>query len=389
MSTTTGGERKVIECTQCGKRCEPGEQFCGSCGAFLEWTEPAAATSPRPAAAVPEQPAPRTSVRAESPAEAPAVPPDVPPRPETAPVQAVPMQAAPAPGSAASAVTAPVQPSAGPVQPRAGEPVAARPRPTAVSAPDEPPPAPGDLICGQCGAGNVPTRRFCRRCGTSLADAPAAPRASWWRRLFTRRPRTAPAAGDRPGPGFSGRVRRPRFLVPVLVVAVLCAAVFALRPQLRQATEAVKDRLATAQQVHAVGVSASSASRGHAASLAVDGTTDRYWAPDREGDGKGQYLEARFDEPFRLLDVIVYPGISTNAQQFLTQGRPQTLLATVTDAHGTVTQHTVNLADSAGEQKFHIAVSDVVRVRLTIENAYGAGSGHRVAVGEVEFFKRG
>ncbi|MFJ4848290.1 NADase-type glycan-binding domain-containing protein [Streptomyces sp. NPDC088733] len=360
----------MIECTQCGKRCEPGEQFCGSCGAFLEWTEPAAATSPRPAAAVPEQPAPRTSVRAESPAEAPPVP----PRPETAPMQAAPAAASPA---------------AAPVQPRAGEPVAARPRPTAVSAPDEPPPAPGDLICGQCGAGNVPTRRFCRRCGTSLADAPAAPQASWWRRLFTRRPRTAPAAGDRPGPGFSGRVRRPRFLVPVLVLAVLCAAVFALRPQLRQATEAVKDRLATPQQVHAVGVSASSASRGHAASLAVDGTTDRYWAPDREGDGKGQYLEARFDEPFRLLDVIVYPGISTNAQQFLTQGRPQTLLATVTDAHGTVTRHTVNLADSAGEQKFHFAVSDVVRVRLTIESAYGAGSGHRVAVGEVEFFKRG
>lgn len=367
----------MVECTQCGQRCEPSEQFCGSCGAYLEWTAPAAATSPQPAAAgaVPEQPAASAAL---------------PPPPSTSPSPAV-----PPPAAAAASVSppaqgiVPVQPSAGPVQPQAGE--ARAPRPPTSRPPDEPPPAPGDLICGQCGVGNAPTRRFCRRCGTSLADAPVAPKAAWWRRLFAPRPRTAPAAGERPAPGLLGRLRalrRPRLLVPLLVVALGIAG-FALRSQLHKATDTVKDRVAKTQQVHAVAVTASSASGGHPAALAVDGTTDRYWAPAREGDGKGQYLEARFDEPFRLLDLIVYPGSSTVDQDFLTQARPRTLIVTVTDTHGKATRHTVNLGDSPGKQTFHIAESDVARIRLTINGAYGTGRGHHVAIGEVEFFKRG
>ena len=35
----------------------------------------------------------------------------------------------------------------------------------------------GDLVCGQCGQGNDPGRKFCRKCGNSLAEAvpPVAP----------------------------------------------------------------------------------------------------------------------------------------------------------------------------------------------------------------------
>jgi hypothetical protein len=284
-----------------------------------------------------------------------------------------------------------VQPAVAPVQPRAGEPSAAPRAPSPASRPpDEPPPAPGDLICGQCGVGNTPTRRFCRRCGTSLADAPVQPQPFFLRRLFTRRPRTAPVAGERPAPGLLGRLRglrRPRLLIPTLVVA-LGVTGFLLRDQFGNAADTAKDRVGKTQQLHAAGLTASSASRGHPASLAADGTTDRYWAPAREGDGKGQYLEAKFDQPFRLLDILVTPGTSPTEQQFLTQARPRTLLITVTDSHGKRTQHTMDLADTPGPQKVHVAVSDVVRVRLTVQGAYGTGPGRRVAVAEVEFFKR-
>jgi hypothetical protein len=233
----------------------------------------------------------------------------------------------------------------------------------------------------------VPTRRYCRRCGTSLAEAPVAARPPWWRRLLGRTPREAPAAGTRPAPGLWRRLRRPRLLVPALVV-VLGLAAFLLRGQIGGATDKVKDRVAKAQQIHAVKVTASSAAPGHPANLAVDGTTDRYWAPAATGAAKGQYLEAAFDQPFRLLDLVVHPGASANDQQFLAQARPHDLLVTVTGKGGATTTHELHLADQPGPQTFHIAESDVTRVRITIQTAYAATSAHRVGVAEVEFFKR-
>ncbi len=58
---------------------------------------------------------------------------------------------------------------------------------------------PGDLVCGQCGEGNPPVRKFCSRCGESLVAAEVV-RTPWYRRLmFWRRgPRTL-EAGSRPG----------------------------------------------------------------------------------------------------------------------------------------------------------------------------------------------
>jgi hypothetical protein len=407
------GERTVVECTACGERAEAGVQFCGGCGAFLEWSEPAAATAGReartgPGAAAEAPAAPSAPTATPGPGSAPApgdpspggartssAPPASSTR--TPPTSAGPHVVFPGP-PAVPPIMPPAEPRApvresvaAPVQPGVGEPAAVRPRGTARPAPEEPPPAPGDLICGQCGAGNVPARRFCRRCGASLADAPVMARPPWWRRLFAGRPRTAPAAGERPAPGLLTRLRslrRPRLLVPLLVVA-LAAAGLSLRSQLLKAGDTVKDRVARTEQVHATGVTASSTLRGHAAALAVDGTTDRYWAPARSGDGTGQYLEARFDQAFRLLDLVVYPGTSTTEQQFLTQARPRALEVTATDSHGRASHHTVTLADSPGAQKFHLAVSDVVRIRLTVHGAYGTGPGRHVAVGEVEFFKRG
>lgn len=347
----------MVECTACGQRCERGEQFCGSCGAYLDWSAEAAP----PAAQTP----------AGAPAAAPAPGP-----PPAAPV------AAPA-----AETSAPREPVAAPVQPQAAPAASPPPPRTAPRAPEEPPPAPGELVCGQCGAGNVPTRRFCRRCGTSLADAPAAPRPSWWRRLTTRTPRPVPAAGTRPAPGRWRRLRRPRLLVPALVV-VLGLAAFGLRGQIGGATDKVRDRVAKGSQIHAASVTASSSAPGHPAGLAVDGTTDRYWAPAAGGSGAGQHLDARFDEPFRLLDVVIHPGASPVEEQFLKQSRPESVVVTTTDSHGRSAPHVLHLTDTPGPQTFHLAVSDVTRIRLTLQSAYAPSATRHVAVAEVEFFKR-
>ncbi|WP_170290727.1 NADase-type glycan-binding domain-containing protein [Kitasatospora atroaurantiaca] len=233
--------------------------------------------------------------------------------------------------------------------------------------------------------GNVPTRLFCRRCGASLKDAPVAAKPPWWRRLLTRRPRPKPLAGERPR---QRAWRRPRLVVPLLVLLLLAGGAFALRGRLASGVEVVRDRMATPQQIHAVTLRASSEDPAHPAKLAADGTTDRYWAPARTGDGKGEYLEAGFAESFRLLDVVVHPGTSANAEQFLTQARPQSLALTLTASDGTVTVRHLKLADSPGPQRFHVAVSGVVRVRLTVESSFGSAQERRVAVAEIEFFRR-
>lgn len=349
----------MVECTACGQRCERGEQFCGSCGAYLDWSAQSVPPAADAATAAPELSAA--------------------PEPSAGPVASEP--------AASAAPTSREEPVAAPVQPRAAGPVPPPTPRTVTRPPDEPPPAPGELVCGQCGVGNVPTRRFCRRCGASLADAPPAPRPSWWRRLTTRTPRPAPAAGTRPAPGRRRRLRRPRLLVPAVIVALGLAA-FGLRGQIGGATDKVKDRVAKTSQIHAVSITASSSAPGHAAGLAVDGTTDRYWAPAAGGSGAGQYLDAKFDRPFRLLDVVIHPGASAVEEQFLKQARPHDVVVTTTDSHGASTSHEFHLTDTPGPQTFHLAVSDVTRIRLTLRSAYAPARTRHVAVAEVEFFKR-
>ena len=55
---------------------------------------------------------------------------------------------------------------------------------------------PGDLVCGECGEGNSVTRKFCSRCGTSLAEAEVV-KTPWWRKLLPRRGAKVRKSGER------------------------------------------------------------------------------------------------------------------------------------------------------------------------------------------------
>ena len=203
--------------------------------------------------------------------------------------------AATAAASSAQRSVAPVKPSApAPVKPAAHvpapvKPAAAKPRryvpPTAG---EEPPPAPGDLICGACGAGNAPHRNFCRRCGASLADAPTQGRDGWWRRWRARRKarKEGPKAGTRPK-----RRRRRRFptktVVLLVILGLLGGTGWHYRDDVRTGYNTVLDRINGDNPINPSEVTASSSARNRGPDLARDGISDRSWAPEVTGDGAG------------------------------------------------------------------------------------------------------
>jgi hypothetical protein len=429
----------MIVCEVCGTANGDGERFCGQCGAFLEW---AGADAGRPAAAQ-QSPTPSvgaghgdpgpagTSGRAAAvdPVTGPAADPvatwtadPVTPR-ATEPV--TPRAADPVtpgatdPGAtrAAGPVTVPtadpaasrvgevlstaapgppVDTDAGPAQPsgqpaermpaavQPGQPVRRRPPVAPVEEP-RPAPRPGERVCGRCGTGNDPSRRFCRSCGAPLAEA-AVVRLPWWRRLLgALAGRSAYAAGERRSRrDFSVARRLVRLLALVVVLAVL--VVFG-RPLVSTAVNAVRDRMRDPVYFHPVDVTASSARRGAAAERIADGASNRYWAP--AGKAEGAWVEAAFGEEVRIVEVMVTPGVSKKPEEFLAAGRPRDIELRASTADGGTKTVKAVLRDEPGPQTVTVKTTGVLRIRLTVRSTYGPGADPPVAVGELEFVGRG
>ncbi len=392
----------TMTCPACGQANEPGVAFCGACGAYLDWEDEAA---PPPAVPAPDlAPAPDPAPAAVS------GDPDAPdgagpatPRPAAAPAASAAAAAPTAAGAPAGPGVAPLPAAvaADPAAPTDAPAPAPAPAPDARRAvgavlpaapvprrtvrppdPAEPEPEPGDLICGSCGAGNVPTRHFCRRCGASLADAQVQGRRSWWQRLWHPDPRPAPVAGTRP------RRRRGRFptrsVVAVLVLAVLAGAAYLNRDAIGGLVTTVQDRVQGDAVHNPVSVVASSEAPDRPASNLVDGTSDLAWSPATPGDGVGQTVDLTFDEPFRLVHLVVAGGSSPVQEAYLTGSSPRALDVTTTHADGTSETARVSLEDVPGPQTLDVAADDVVGVRLTIVSTYRATPETFVAMAEVE-----
>lgn len=401
----------MIVCPQCGSANEDDEQFCGSCGTYLEWDagqrgparEPAREPQAPPAPEGPADPpvpgrvpdpeavdAPearpgRHRVTGGSPAPAdPGAESSAPSAPD--PVPAPTAASTPVEAAASALVATPPAPRETPAaqQPAAVRPgVPAPPRPARAPRAAEPPPSPGDLVCGTCGAGNADTRKFCRRCGATLADAKVQPRRSWWSRLWRPEPKPGPAAGYRPP------TRRRRFPTrPVVAIAIIGAVVavgLTMRPEIERARISVIDRVQGNAEVNPSSVTASSALPERPAEQARDGATNLAWSPAEPGDGVGQYLDLAFAQPFRLTRVLVYSGASDVETDYLAGSSPQELILTATTAAGTQEVRTIPLADRVGLQNVQVAIDDVVGVRLLIGSTYRATPETYVAIAEVEF----
>ncbi len=403
----------MIVCRTCGSRNADGDSFCGSCGDFLEWTGEKAsdAGSPPP---VEQEPAAPPAARRDEPPDEPTVTgrsdgdgetpgataalvAPIPADPAPAPFPE-PTPTAPTPTAEAAAPAPQAQPRA---QPEAMMPQGARRRPAAeVTAP--PPqrhPRPGDVICGNCGEGNLPTRRFCSRCGRSLQveidHSAAVVTLPWWRRLFHRRFRARPA-GTRPSlrqargtttslaHGVLVAVRR------TLAIAVLLTGVlYALSPQTRDAVNHVvlgaKDRVQSLISPRYVPVRPTSAAAtaevpGHPAGAVTDGFTNTFWAaPDATAQPT---LVLRFDHPVGLDRAIVRLG---GGDDFQAWGRPEKLHL----VYSTGRTFDLTLTDTPDPQDVTLAGGDgVTSVELHVVSVYRSVQSRGLAITEIELFQR-
>jgi hypothetical protein len=254
-------------------------------------------------------------------------------------------------------------------------------------------------VCRECRAANAPGRRFCRRCGTSLAEVvvvAVAPRLPWWRRawrlmvirLFPPAPEYR--AGQRPPRGR--RARRGVGWV-LFRVAMATALIVALVPGLRhragddmrEAYRSVKDALTESYSpVRPVAVTATSSLPGHGPNLAADRLSNTYWAEGTVSDGEGQTLVFNFDPPVSLDRVIVTAGASGSDDAFLSQPRPR-VLHVVYDSGGT---DDIVLKDVPTPQTFSLAAKEVTEIQLQITLVYRSTTGQACSISEVEFFTR-
>ncbi|WOX13306.1 NADase-type glycan-binding domain-containing protein [Streptomyces sp. N50] len=269
-------------------------------------------------------------------------------------------------------------PSVAPVLP--GRPVAARPQ--SVRAPGVEPGAAGGIPCPWCATANRPDRHYCARCAMPMAGEERAPgRLPWWRRLLAFRNGEIPWAGDRP------RLRRTFDRVLTWVgAAVVLTLLIVLAVNIPRAVDATKDHFAKRAPVYPDRVSASRSFPGHKPELAFDRLNNTWWGPGVSQAGQGQWLEAQFDEPTRLLDLMITPGVSTRPDQIGQSALPHRIEAVITTAKGKTITRQITLDQGAGAQRRSFRVGTVTSVRFTVESAYGASGSKQVAIAEIEFF---
>jgi hypothetical protein len=396
------GQVREVDCPRCGTRSSQDERFCGNCGWYLkpgdgpdppsdtidltdnviDLTEPTAASAASHKGVLQRA---REAVGWEGhsglEASRDATPGDA-EADEGVPPATVGKQGSGQPETDPPDITPDGKNSSpGPVLP--GTPIVIPPPTPQI--PVEEPPAPGELICGDCGTGNIPSRNFCRRCGHPLADAVVAGRPPWWKRLFARRNRP-PAAGTRPR-----RKRRrgwARKLIPLVLIGGIVFAGWHERETLKRWRDDLIDRIHNVEPAHPDAASSSSNAPRHPAGLAVDSKSNTYWAPRQPGPAVGEYLRFTFAEPVDLRDVDISGGRSAKADEFLTMARPAKLLMRLRTESGEVRVVDIALQDKAGPQRVGFKVDRVTAVRIEVVATKGVSAGRRVAIAEVEFFRQ-
>ncbi|MGW6457706.1 NADase-type glycan-binding domain-containing protein [Streptomyces sp. NPDC055078] len=280
-------------------------------------------------------------------------------------------------------------PEPGPPAPSAGAPVLpGRPaprHPQAVRPPGEEPGTDGGTPCPWCATRNRPDRHYCVRCAmpmTGDGPGPARVRLPWWRRLPGLGHQETPWAGDRPRPR-----RTLDRVLSWLGWAVVLALLITLAVNIPQMVQATRDHFAKRAPVAPDRFSASRSYPGHQPQSAFDKINNTWWGPGVSHSGQGEWIEARFDRPTRLLDLIITPGVSRRADQISQQAHPHRIKAHITLADGkTTTTRTLTLDQGAGDQRRAFRVGEVSAVRFTIESAYGVAAKKQVAIAEIEFF---
>ena len=345
------------------------------------WTPPAIASGPPPppppAPAAPSPPqtpapaAPRTYVYETPETQTPVVP--SPGQPPVAPAPVLPQQ--PPPRQPQAVAPAPVQPRAAPrIEP---------PTPRL---------SPGDLICGQCGTGNNPSRHFCQRCGASLAQAVTV-KTPWWRRLFPTR--EAPSAGTRhrvesqsTGAGV-GSAFRTGALVLIGLVAAGAVLGYAAVPSLRNTVNTkVGSAVHDVQRPFCVGtfvpqrpaqVTTSAALPGHPAANLVDLVNSDYWAAPAVPQ---PVITIKFAQATDIDFVLVTTGA---AADYANLARPKDIRIN----YGSGAQEEMQLKDDPKATCYGLHGRQEKSAAIRVLSVYPSPQGTAVAIAELEFFRFG
>jgi hypothetical protein len=428
----------MIVCKKCGTQNADKDSFCVSCGTYLEWSGERVVEQPEPPAAPPPPPPPpsfvdrvKQAVGMEEAETATAPPP--PPPPPSAPGQGAwippanvssppppPSQAPPAasppvapppaargtyetPETQAPLLPTPGQPPAAPApvlpqqppprQPQAVAPGPERPRPAPrIEAPATPRLVPGDLICGQCGTGNNPSRHFCQRCGASLAQAVTV-KTPWWRRLFPAR--EAPTAGTRhrvesqsTGAGVGSAFRTGALALVGLVVAGAVLG-YAAVPSLRST---VNTRVSSAvhdfERPFCVGsfvperpadVTTSAALPGHPAANLVDLINSDYWAAPAIPQ---PVITIKFAQATDVDFVLVTTGA---ASDYANLARPKDIRI----IYGSGAQEEMQLKDDPKATCYGLHGRHEKSAAIRVLSIYPSPQSSAVAIAELEFFRFG
>ena len=309
-----------------------------------------------------------------------------------------------APLSAESGPAAPPQPATGqglstmPVRPAGGGPdvVAPQERSRARLSVQRSAPTrelqPGDLVCGDCGEGNLSTRRFCSRCGNELDDAEVV-KAKWWRRLLPKRkPRAARAVDPDNGVAKTGERRkhkrsifpivRQAIAVLILVAGIAYAAIPALRVRTNAEALALRQRVekmifGTPVPVRAVKATSTPVIRKYPASLAVDGHWNTHWMTPVSG---ARRLTLTFPEPVELHRALIRGGIVGDLRG---SQRPKTLHLVYPTGKG----QDLKLIDMTDPQEFDLDSDGKVKsLEVYVQDTYPNAESRHIAITEIELF---
>jgi hypothetical protein len=253
---------------------------------------------------------------------------------------------------------------------------------------------PGDLVCGECGEANLPTRRFCSRCGNELTDAEVV-KAKWWRRILPKRkPRVARAAEPESEVAKTGaRRQHKKSILPALrrtaaILLVLGGAVYAAVPGIRgvintQAGSARQrvEKLIVGEYVPVRAVTATSTpvTKGHRADAAVDEHTNTYWSTPVAG---ARRLTLVFQQPVELRKAMIRGGIVGNLRG---SQRPHTLHLVYPSGKG----QDVVLKDITDPQEFDLdSHGKISSVEIYVQDTYANAESKQVTITEVELFTK-
>ncbi len=306
-----------------------------------------------------------------------------------------------------STPTAAMTPTAAAQRPVAQAPsnVKAPPRPDPKAKPQERVVNVGDLICDQCGEGNDPARKFCRKCGNSLAKSVPVAKLPWWKTLFgggkkSKVSKDAKGRNTRAAAN-EAKYKTQRLMAKVRFVFIGIAMLSLIginvkMPNLRkEVVGKVKDGFASLQgsvnpkfkTVNAVAVTASSAVPTHEANFANDLVVNSFWAEAAEGDGVGQTISFTFEAPSDLTKVLITAGSTDTPENYLTQPRPKELHL-VFDTGGSAD---ITLEDEFRKsQGFTLkGATGVTKVDVVISSVYKGRTGLDTGLAEIEFKKKG